>query len=404
MFMIKKRNFICFSIMVFIVGAAVPVAAISAVRAIRGETPISQSDYAEYRAFKSKYGKLLAFDAYIRDNYYLPVDQGMLETGAYKGQFAGLGDIYTAYYTADEYRLQSENAQGEFSGIGAALRKNDGENPLIDSVLPGGPAEKEGLLAGDAITLIDGAPCADASLAEAVERLRGEEGTTVALMIRREGAEFEKTLTRAKVVSPSVAGEMIEDGRLGYIRIASFASHTAEDFRTALDGMESGGAAGLVIDLRDNSGGLVDSGVEIADMLLDGGTVAVAKAGDGSEEAYVTSPGATGLPYVLLVNGGSASTSEILAGAVQDNRGGALVGARTTGKGIIQRLERFSGGDGARITVAQYFRPNGDPVHEVGITPDYTVERADGDEADPQLAKAVELLLPPAPPVQAEGS
>jgi carboxyl-terminal processing protease len=339
------------------------------------------------------------FDKYLKDNFYMPVSGETLETGAYKGMFASLGDRYTVYYTADEYLRQSENTQGEFSGIGATISMDESGYLTVIEVLPGSAAEAGGLLAGDIIASINGASYEGQDLNGAVALLHGEEGSQVRLLVRRDGEEFEKTLVRAKVVTPSVTSELLPDSNIGYIRIALFANRTAEDFGAALRVMEEKQARGLVIDLRNNGGGLVDSGVEIADMLLDAGTVATVRSDkDGAEsKSYTTQDGATSLPYVLLVNGDTASTSEILAGAVKDNGGGYIVGEQTTGKGILQRLERFKDGDGARITVARYFTPNGDAVHGVGISPDFTVENPDpnGDGPDMQLEKAIELLTAP---------
>jgi carboxyl-terminal processing protease len=339
---------------------------------------------------------LIDFDGYIHKNDYQPIESGVLETGAYKGMFASLGDRYTVYYTADEYRRQIESTQGEFSGIGATIYMDEDGNLIIAEVLAGGAAEKEGLMAGDIIVSIDGVSYEGQDLESAVALLHGEEGSAIGLLIRRDAEEFEKTLIRAKVITPSVSSELLADSNIGYIRLLSFANHTAEDFGAALREMEEKQARGLIIDLRNNSGGLVDKGVEIADMLLNAGTVATMRSGDPDAEpkSYTTEDGATSLSYVLLVNGNTASTSEILAGAIKDNRGGYIVGAQTTGKGILQRLEQFTSGDGARITVAQYFTPNGDAVNGVGITPDFVVDDPEpGSESDPQMEKAIELLL-----------
>jgi carboxyl-terminal processing protease len=404
MFIIKKRNFAFLLTVAFLAGAAVFGAGLKLSLSLAGSGAqiISKGAYEEYSTYKEDYGKLIDFDAYIRRNYYQPVPDGALETGAYKGMFASLGDRYTVYYTAEEYRRQSESTQGEFSGIGATISMDeDGGGYLtVIEILPGGAAEKEGLLAGDIILSINGEPYAGRDLNDAVSLLHGEEGSELTLLLRRGEEEFEKRLTRAKIVTPSVSSELLADGMLGYIRVQSFANQTAEDFGAALRDMEEKQARGLIIDLRNNSGGLVDRGVEIADMLLDAGTVTTVRTNDADAEpkAYTTGDGATRLPYVLLVNGDTASTSEILAGAIKDNRGGYLIGTQTTGKGILQRLEQFVDGDGARITVAQYFTPNGDAVNGVGITPDFVVDDPDpdGEGADPQMEKAIELLTGPA--------
>ncbi|MDR1247503.1 MAG: S41 family peptidase [Clostridiales Family XIII bacterium] len=397
MFIIKKRNFIFMLSAVFLAGMLVFGVGFKLSFDVvgGGARIVSAADYEEYSAYKDNYAELIGFDEYLKDNFYMPVSAETLEVGAYKGMFASLGDRYTVYYTADEYRRQSENTQGEFSGIGATVSMDESGYLGIVEILPGGAAEREGLLVGDVIVSIDGVSYEGQDLNGAVALLHGEEGSEVRLLVRRNGEEFEKTLIRAKVITPSVSSEWLADGNIGYIRVSSFANRTAEDFGAALRDMEEKQAGGLIIDLRNNGGGLVDRGVEIADMLLDAGTVATVRSRDGTESTvYTTEDGATRLPYVLLVNGETASTSEILAGAVKDNSGGYIVGAKTTGKGILQRLERFAGGDGARITVAQYFTPNGDAVHGVGITPDFIVDDPDpnGDGADMQLEKAIELL------------
>ncbi|MDR2089679.1 MAG: S41 family peptidase [Clostridiales Family XIII bacterium] len=398
MFIIKKSNFTFMLLAAFIAGLAVFGAGLKLSLGIAGHGAhiVSNAAYEEYREYKDNYGRLIDFDAYIRQNYYQPVPEGTLETGAYKGMFASLGDRYTVYYTADEYRLQAESTQGEFSGIGATVTMEDDGYLSVMEVLPGGAAEQEGLLAGDVILAIDGASYEGRDLSGAVALLHGEEGSEVTLLLRRGSEEFEKRLVRAKIVTPSVSSELLPESNLGYIRVQSFANQTAEDFAAALRDMEEKQTRGLIIDLRNNSGGLVDRGVEIADMLLGAGTVATLQSNDPNAEAktYTTEDGATSLPYVLLVNGDTASTSEILAGAIKDNRGGYIVGVQTTGKGILQRLEQFTEGDGARITVAQYFTPNGDAVNGVGIAPDFVVDDPDPSAggADPQLEKAIELL------------
>jgi carboxyl-terminal processing protease len=398
MFIIKKRNFAFLLSVAFFAGLVVFGVGLKFTLDLAGGGAriVSKTAYEEYGAYVNNYGRLIDFDEYIRKNYYQPVPDGVLETGAYKGMFASLGDRYTVYYTAEEYRRQSENTQGEFSGIGATISMGDDGYLSIIEVLPDGAAEKEGLLAGDRIVSIDGASYAGLDLNGAVALLHGEEGSKVTLLLQRGDEEFEKTLVRAKIITPSVSSELLADDNLGYIRIYSFANHTAEDFGAALRDMEEKQARGVIIDLRNNGGGLVDRGVEIADMLLGAGTVATVRANDGDAEptTYTTADGATSLPYVLLVNGDTASTSEILAGAIKDNRGGYIVGAQTTGKGVLQRLEQFADGDGARITVGQYFTPNGDAVNGVGITPDFIVDDPDpnGEGPDLQMEKAIELL------------
>ena len=208
-------------------------------------------------------------------------------------------------------------------------------------------------------------------------------------------------MKRANIVMQTVKSELL-DGDIAYIRITSFEKNTAEDFRKALRDFEVAGVKGLIVDLRDNPGGLVDSAVAVADELLPAGTVAYTQNRQGDKEYYKTKGAGTNLPYVLLINGGSASASEILAGAVQDNKGGTLVGTTSYGKGIIQSITPLEDGSGAavKMTILQYFSPNGNVIHKKGITPDYVVELPEGKivnedlhrKDDSQLQKAVEIL------------
>ncbi|MDR0570822.1 MAG: S41 family peptidase [Clostridiales Family XIII bacterium] len=391
MFVIKKRNLLFLLIVTFFLGTLVSLSVVGAVYMLGGGNALTGAEYVEYAAFKDKYGKLMAFDDYIHKNYYSDIDEGAMRDGVYKGQFASLGDAYTTYYTAEEFKRQNERTQGEFSGIGAYLHWNGDGDLAIERVMEGGSAEKAGLASGDVILLIDGQSYREKALAEAAEQLRGREGTEVALRIRRGGEEFVVKLKRAKVLTPSVDGNVREDG-IGYIRLAAFSARTAEDFKAKLAEMEKARVKGLVVDLRDNPGGIVEQGVEVANLLLGAGKVATLRYGDGREQVYESQPGGTGLPYAVLINKNTASTSEILAGAIKDNGGGALVGTATTGKGIVQRLEAFRDGDGARITIAQYFTPDEHPVQGVGISPDFVVEAAADGKSDPQMEKAVELL------------
>ena len=390
--MIKKRDFLITLLIIFILGVLTTIIASNLISMIFGMVTVNGSQYEEYKLYKEKYRKLIAFEEYIKSNYYLPIDEGVLEIGAYKGQFASLGDIYTTYYTASEFAAQNERTQGEFTGIGAYLFKDDEGEIVIERVIEGGSAETQGLLAGDVIVNIDGRSYKEEELKAAVDYLRGEEGTTVNLLIRRDENEFDVVLTRTVIATPSVYSYLRDDG-IGYIQVASFSGHSAEEFKNKLADMENDQAKGLIIDLRNNLGGIVEQGVEIADMLLDAGTVATLIYGDGEEVVYETKAGATDIPYTVLVNAFSASTSEILAAAIKENHGGFLVGTVTTGKGIVQKLEAFRDGDGARITIAQYYTPEGHQVNGVGVTPDYIVEESDVGDVDVQLEKAVELLL-----------
>ncbi len=221
--------------------------------------------------------------------------------------------------------------------------------------------------------------------------MRGKPGTKVDIVVLRGEEELDFSITRANIVMQSVRSEML-DGNIGYIRISSFEEKTAEDFKQQVRDMEIKRVKGLVIDLRDNGGGLVESSVQIADLLLDEGVVTYTEDRKGEKEYYKAKAGKTDLPYVILVNGGTASASEILTAAVKDHKGGKIVGTNTYGKGIIQSIEQLSNGDAVKLTIMQYFSPNGSVIHKVGIKPDVEVEALATDTTDKQLEKAVELL------------
>jgi carboxyl-terminal processing protease len=311
--------------------------------------------------------------------------------GVYKGLFWGIGDPYSAYLTEQEYNDIMISTTGEYQGIGVTIAPDD--NGLINVVSPidGSPADKAGVKTGDKIISVGGKTYDGSSIDQAVAAMRGKPGTKVDLIVLRGENEMEFSITRANIVMQSVRSEVL-DGNIGYIRISSFEEKTAEDFQSQLRDMEVKRVKGLVIDLRDNGGGLVDSSVQIADMLLDEGVVTYTEDRKGEKEYYKAKAGKTDLPYVILVNGGTASASEILTAAVKDHKGGKIVGTNTYGKGIIQSIEQLTNGDAVKLTIMQYFSPNGSVIHKVGIKPDVEAEALATDTTDKQLEKAVELL------------
>ncbi len=392
MFMMKKRSFIFILVIAALVGALAMGGAIFFVGyASGGFVAITNDEYRDYKLIKEKYGKLAELEQYIQDKYYIPVDDDKLMEGAYKGLFWGIGDPYSAYLTEQEYNDIMISTTGEYQGIGVTIAPDD--NGLINVVSPidGSPAEKAGIKTGDKIISVGGKTYDGGSIDQAVAAMRGKPGSKVDIVVLRGEEELDFSITRANIVMQSVRSELL-DGNIGYIRISSFEEKTAEDFKQELRDMEIKRVKGIVIDLRDNGGGLVESSVQIADMLLDEGVVTYTEDRKGEKEYYKAKAGKTDLPYVILVNGGTASASEILTAAVKDHKGGKIVGVNTYGKGIIQSIEQLQNGDAVKLTIMQYFSPNGSVIHKVGIKPDVEVEALATDTTDKQLEKAAELL------------
>jgi carboxyl-terminal processing protease len=254
------------------------------------------------------------------------------------------------------------------------------------------PAQKAGLLAGDVILMVDDIRYTAAEMNEAGAHMRGMPGTKVKLTILRGEETKEYEITRANIVKESSVRTEMLDNDIAYIRISTFEDKTGEDFQKELRGLEMKGAKGMVIDLRNNGGGIIEAGAKIADLLLPECTIVYFVDSTGERKPINSDRSATQIPYVLLVDGSTASTSEILAAAVQDNNGGKLVGTQTFGKGTVQRLITLSDGAAVRLTTSQYLSPKGNVIHQTGIEPDYIVELTQGDVRDYQLEKAIELL------------
>lgn len=336
------------------------------------------------------------------DTYYVEdYDKELAEELMYTGLAAGVGDPYTYYLSADSLAEQMEKNSGHFVGIGVEIYAGDDGYIVVSSVTPGGPAEAAGILAEDKITEVDGESITGKTAADVSALVKGEAGTDVALTIFREstGEVLEKTVTRQDIQVKTVSWRMMEDN-IGYIAITNFRENTYSQFKEALDMLEAEGMEKLVLDLRNNTGGLVKSAHEIGEELLPEGIMVYTMDKDGNREDTLCDDVYNDVPLVVLVNGNSASAAEILAGAIQDTGRGQLIGTTTFGKGLVQRLFTLPDGSGLNVTIQKYYTPNGTSIHGVGITPDYEVELPEEyaqqtnipAEADTQLQKAVEVL------------
>jgi carboxyl-terminal processing protease len=336
------------------------------------------------------------------DDMYVdqPVDKTVMMRGAIKGMLESLGDEHSSYLDPEMFESTQSRLEGEeYEGIGAWVDVTQ-EFLTIISPMPGSPAEEAGLRPGDQIIAIDGEDMTGKDGEYARQHVLGPSGSTVMLTVRREGVDepFEVEVARAAITVPTVAGRMLEDENIAYVRIYTFGSDTADSLRNTLRELMEQNPDGLIVDLRYNGGGYLQTAIDVVSQFIDGGTVMYEEYGDGRRDEFQARPGgeATDIPMVVLVNEGSASASEIVAGAVQDRNRGYLVGVTTYGKGSVQNYAELTNKQGAvRVTVARWLTPGGRQIHELGLQPDFTVEFAEEDYAagaDPQLDKAVEVL------------
>ncbi len=347
--------------------------------------------------------KISKLEALIDRFYMEDVDEETLADGIYKGLLASLGDPYSCYYTEEEYKALMESSSGVYCGIGASVSQNV-TTGIITIVKPfvNGPAYEAGLLPGDIIYEVNGEEVTGKDLTEVVSRIKGEEGTNAELTIIREGKSepMEFSIPRKTIEVPTIEYEML-DNKIGYIAISEFDEVTAEQFNKAINDLDSRGQKGLIVDIRNNPGGLLDTVVDILDRMLPEGLVVYTEDKYGSrEEKFSDAKEEFNKPLAVLINGNSASASEIFAGAVQDYKRGTVVGTTSFGKGIVQSIIPLFDGTAIKVTVSKYFTPNGKNIHGIGIEPDITVELDDklkqqvviDKEEDNQLQKAIEII------------
>lgn len=387
---IKKKTFALILSLAIIFGGGLMYGGIQIAGLVGiGSIQVSVAEYENLVYMNEKYAKLEKLYQTVDTNYYTEVDQKALEVGMYKGLFSGLNDVYSAYMTKEEYEAWKASALGEFEGIGITFAQDDSGEFVILNTIEGSPAQKAGLTAGDIIIKVDGKGFTD--LETMGTAIRGDAGSKVEVTYQRSDKEYTISLIRAKIITESVSSELRDD-KIGYIKITGFEDKTSEDFTAALRDLEVRGAKGLIIDLRNNGGGLVDEGVQIADMLMGKGTITYLQDRNGKKEYYSSDAQRTDLPYVILVNDGTASTSEIVAAAIKDSDDGQLVGITTFGKGIVQSTSQLPDGDAIKLTIKQYFSPLGTTIHKIGVTPDFVVKDNPDLEGDEQLNKALALL------------
>lgn len=309
-----------------------------------------------------------------------------------KGLTKGTHDKHTTYLNKDDMKELEMHTSSSYSGIGLLLDFSDGKTLKVGATMEGQPAEAAGLQKGDQILAIDGTPVSDIEKDEVANHIRGEEGTFVVLTILRNGEEQEVSIERKTIVMPTVKSQMLIDD-VGYIRVTQFAEKTVDEFAKAYEELEAQGMKRLVLDLRDNPGGLITTAHGIGQYIVPKGPIVTVQTRRGKTTAYMSRGEHTLLPLVVLINGNSASASEIIAGAVQDTKSGTIVGTKSYGKGTVQSVLPGLDGEGMKITIARYHTPNDRVIDGIGIEPDEIVEpsKIDPDE-DVQMERAIEIV------------
>ena len=397
----KRKNAIILSVvwlLVMVSIAASTVTLLASGGGLGGTRWVSRSEHEMIE----RYSRLEAVRRTLSEGYYEEVDEEMLMTGAIRGMMASLGDPFTFCYTPDEMTAHTEKSEGAYQGVGILVQNNEAGYIEIIRLYAGSPADAGGAQVGDYIVSVDGVPVRGTNsqtLNAAVDRMKGEVGTELRLTVLRGSEQVELKIIRGDVSVSNVESAMLP-GEIGYIEIFQFSGDDVEGFTEALESLEAQGAKALIIDLRNNPGGVLDDVVAIADLLLGECTIVYTESRDGSRSDFYSNAEMCDLPLAVLVNGMSASASEILAAAVQDMDRGTIVGTQSYGKGIVQTVITFSDdGAGMQYTSSEYFTPSGKNIHGIGVTPDIVVE---GDfvnhfgvpdvENDAQLQAAMKAL------------
>ncbi len=348
---------------------------------------------------KSEEGRKMDLLNSLIDQYYIgDVDETDLSEGVYKGYIEGLGDPYSVYYDEEETEQMSESLSGEFGGVGA-LMSQDRDSGVITvlQVYDGSPAQEAGMRDGDTLYKVEGEEVTGEDLSDVVSKVKGEKGTQVTLTVLRAdtGEEEELTITRDTIQAQTVSHEM-KEGNVGYIRITEFDAVTYDQYKEALEDLESQGMEKLIVDLRSNPGGNLDTVCDILDLMLPEGLIVYTEDKNGEREEYTSDEEHQfDKPLVVMMNGYSASASEIFAGAIQDYGLGQIVGTQSYGKGVVQSIFDLQDGTSVKLTIAEYFTPNGRSIDGEGITPDVEVEYQydeNDPKADNQLDRAMEVL------------
>ena len=328
---------------------------------------------------------------FIELKYVNQTDDINLIDGAIDGMVKSLGDPHSNYLSPKMYQSLKEQTQGSFAGIGVVMGMDNNKNIKIVAVMEDSPGQKAGLAEGDQIIAVDGTPVTEMAFDEVAAHVRGEPGTDVVLTIMRDGIQQDYTITRDNIKLKTVGHEML-DNNIGYIQIVSFSEDTAQEFMDAYTDLQNQGMQGLVLDLRNNPGGLLGACVDIAKNLVPKGDIVSIVDKDGNKEVYSSDLEQVQYPVAVLINKNSASASEILSGAIQDTKSGVIIGETSYGKGSVQTILPMMDDDAVKLTIAKYYTPSGRSIDGVGITPDIEVKLDENSTVDTQLDKAKEVI------------
>jgi carboxyl-terminal processing protease len=396
--MISKKKAVVIGIVLVLITSILTFMITNTFEVVIGErVVVSKADYENLKDVE----KLLGLKEYVKKNYVEGAKDDSLMEGAMKGVFEALGDPYSVYMSASEFKSMNESTSGNFGGIGVIVTKSEEGYITVVAPVEDTPGEKAGIKTKDKIIKVDDKDLIGMELDKAVELIKGKPGTKVVLTISRGDVTQPMTfeITREMINQKAVKSE-VKESNVGYIRINSFDSDADKDFKRELTSLKAKKIKGLILDLRQNPGGYVSSCLEIADEILGDGMVVYTEDINKNRQVYNSKAGGLGVPLVILVDGGSASASEILAGAVKDRNAGLLIGEKTFGKGLVQSVESLKDGSGFKLTTQKYYTPNGISINKIGIEPNIEVKPMEVKEGqkpedikDLQLERAMEEIL-----------
>ncbi len=360
---------------------------------------VNIKEYDELKEKERKYSKIEMIKGYVEDEFYLDTSEIDFEEGMIDGVFSALDDPYSVYFNEDEFEDFMEYNSGTYGGLGISIAPADSGYITVIAPFEDTPADRAGIQPNDKIIKVNGVEYGAENMDKAIKEMKGEPGTSVTITIKRDEEEpFDIDITREMIVLKSVESHVLEqDPEIGFLRISSFDEKVYDEYKKNLEKLRAENIKGLVIDLRSNPGGSLDQVIKIADDILGEQVIVSTKDKKGHKDVYESDSDKLDMPYVVLVNGSSASASEILTGAIKDTKSGEIIGTTTYGKGLVQSVIPLFNGGGMKVTIAQYFTPNGNYINKKGIEPDIEIELNENFDpkdksTDNQLQKAVEIL------------